>query len=74
MLMTASEYVSVSSLADTEAADLARERAESANDAEFERRELAAVYQRSGTGPTTADKVADQLMAKDALGAHAHHE
>ena len=74
MSMAAGEYVSVSSQADTEGADLARERAELASDPEFERRELAAVYQRRGLDPATADKVADQLMAKDALGAHARDE
>ena len=74
MSMAAGEYVSVSSQADTEAADLARERAELANDPEFERRELAAVYQRRGIDPATADTVAEQLMAKDALGAHARDE
>ena len=74
MSMAAGEYVSVSSQADTEAADLARERAELANDPEFELNELAAVYQRRGIDPATAVKVAEQLMAKDALGAHARDE
>ncbi len=74
MSMAAGEYVSVSSQADTESADLAREREELANDPEFERRELSAVYQRRGIDSVTADKVAEQLMAKDALGAHARDE
>lgn len=74
MSMAAGEYVSVSSQADTEAADLAREREELATDPDFERRELAAIYQRRGIDPVTADKVAGQLMAKDALGAHARDE
>ena len=74
MSMAAGEYVSVSSQADTEAADLAREREELARDPDFERSELAAVYQRRGIDPATADKVAGQLMAKDALGAHARDE
>ena len=74
MSMAAGEYVSVSSQADTEAADLARERAELASDPDFERRELAAIYQRRGLDPATADTVAGQLMAKDALGAHARDE
>ena len=74
MSMAAGEYVSVSSQADTEAADLSREREELARDPEFERRELSAVYQQRGIDPATADKVAGQLMAKDALGAHARDE
>ena len=72
--MAAGEYVSVSSQADTEAADLAREREELASDPEFEQRERAAIYQRRGIDSATADKVAGQLMAKDALGAHARDE
>ena len=74
MSMAAGEYVSVSSQADTEAADLTRESAELASDPDFERRELAAIYQRRGLDPATADTVAGQLMAKDALGAHARDE
>ena len=74
MSMAAGDYVSVSSQADTEAADLAREREELARDPDFERSELAAVYQQRGIDPATADKVAGQLMAKDALGAHARDE
>lgn len=72
--MAAGEYVSVSSQADTENADLARERAELKTQPEFERQELAALYVARGVEPATARKVADQLMAKDALGAHARDE
>ena len=74
MSMAAGEYVSVSSQADTEAADLARERAELATDPEFEHRELAAIYRKRGLDEETAGKVATQLMAHDALGAHARDE
>ena len=74
MSMAAGEYVSVSSQADTEAADLARERAELATDPEFEHRELAAVYRKRGLDEETANNVATQLMAHDALGAHARDE
>jgi len=74
MSMAAGEYVSVSSQADTEAADLARERAELASDPEFEHRELAAIYRKRGLDSETADKVATELMARDALGAHARDE
>lgn len=74
MSMAAGEYVSVSSQADTEAADLERERAELKNDPEFEHRELAAIYQKRGLDKKTADDVASQLMAHDALGAHARDE
>jgi len=74
MSMAAGEYVSVSSQADTEAADLARERAELASDPEFEHRELAAIYRKRGLDRETADKVATQLMTRDALGAHARDE
>ena len=74
MSMAAGEYVSVSSQADTEAADLARERAELASDPEFEHRELAAIYRKRGLDEDTADKVARQLMAHDPLGAHARDE
>ena len=72
--MAAGEYVSVSSQADTEAADLDRERTELATDPEFEHRELAAIYQRRGLEEATANEVATQLMAHDALGAHARDE
>lgn len=74
MSMAAGEYVSVSSQADTEAADLARERAELASDPEFEHRELAAIYRKRGLDEETANKVADQLMQHDALGTHARDE
>lgn len=74
MSMAAGEYVSVSSQSDTEAADLARERRELATQPEFERRELADIYVKRGLDADLALKVADQLMAKDALGAHARDE
>ena len=72
--MAAGEYVSVSSQADTENADLAREREELKTDPEFEQRELAAIYQKRGLDAETAGNVAAQLMAKDALAAHARDE
>lgn len=72
--MAAGEYVSVSSQADTEQADLARERGELADQPEAEHAELAAIYVRRGLTPALADDVATQLMAHDALGAHAHDE
>ena len=74
MSMAAGEYVSVSSQADTEQADLARERTELATDKEFERRELAEIYVSRGLTPALADQVAEQLMARDALAAHARDE
>src|SRR5690349_9067534 len=74
MSMAAGEYVSVSSQADTEQADLARERNELAAQPEFERRELAAIYVARGLTPELATKVAAQLTAHDALGAHARDE
>lgn len=74
MSMAAGEYVSVRSQADTESADLARERSELAADAEAEHRELAGIYVKRGLEPTLADQVATQLMAHDALGAHARDE
>jgi VIT1/CCC1 family predicted Fe2+/Mn2+ transporter len=74
MSMAAGEYVSVSSQSDTENADLARERLELATQPEFEREELAQIYIRRGVAPDLARQVAEQLMAKDALGAHAHEE
>jgi len=74
MSMAAGEYVSVSSQSDIENADLARERRELANDPEFERRELANIYVSRGIDPGLARQVAEQLMAKDALGAHARDE
>lgn len=74
MSMAAGEYVSVSSQSDTERADLTRERAELAGQPDFEREELAQIYVKRGLEPKLARKVADQLMAKDALGAHARDE
>jgi len=74
MSMAAGEYVSVSSQSDTEAADLARERAEQSTQPIFEREELARIYVKRGLDPELAHQVAEQLMAKDALGAHARDE
>lgn len=72
--MAAGEYVSVSSQADTEQADLVRERHELADSPEAERAELAGIYAGRGLDPELALAVADQLMAHDALGAHARDE
>jgi len=72
--MAAGEYVSVSSQADTEHADIAQERGELASSPEAERAELAGIYVGRGLDPDLAGQVADQLMAKDALGAHARDE
>ncbi len=74
MSMAAGEYVSVSSQADTERADLARERRELADDPAAEREELAGIYVARGLDHALALQVADQLMARDALGAHARDE
>jgi VIT1/CCC1 family predicted Fe2+/Mn2+ transporter len=74
MSMAAGEYVSVSSQADTEQADLARERAEIKAQPENEHKELAAIYVERGLAAALAKQVADQLMAHDALGAHAKDE
>ncbi|MGX7873122.1 VIT1/CCC1 transporter family protein [Mesorhizobium sp. ORM6] len=74
MSMAAGEYVSVSSQSDTENADLARECEELRTQPEFEREELAQIYVKRGLETGLARKVADQLMAKDALAAHAHDE
>ncbi|TPW03826.1 MAG: Integral membrane protein [bacterium] len=74
MSMAAGEYVSVSSQADTEAADLSRERAELDADPEAETRELAAIYGSRGVDARVSMEVARQLMAHDALGAHARDE
>jgi VIT1/CCC1 family predicted Fe2+/Mn2+ transporter len=71
MSMAAGEYVSVSSQSDTEQADLSRERAELATQPEFEREELARIYIDRGVSPDLAQQVADQLIARDARGAHA---
>jgi VIT1/CCC1 family predicted Fe2+/Mn2+ transporter len=72
--MAAGEYVSVSSQADTERADLSRERRELASEPERERSELAGIYEARGLTPDLAHQVAEQLMAHDALGAHARDE
>jgi VIT1/CCC1 family predicted Fe2+/Mn2+ transporter len=74
MSMAAGEYVSVSSQSDTEQADLARERKELSESVGFEREELADIYIKRGVDPTLARQVAEQLMAKDALMAHARDE
>jgi VIT1/CCC1 family predicted Fe2+/Mn2+ transporter len=74
MSMAAGEYVSVSSQSDTERADLEREKSELAADSEHEHRELAAIYVNRGLEPELAQRVAQQLMAKDALAAHARDE
>jgi vacuolar iron transporter family protein len=72
--MAAGEYVSVSSQADTEKADIERERSELASDERHEREELAAIYVSRGLEPALARQVAVQLMAKDALAAHLRDE
>ncbi len=74
MSMAAGEYVSVSSQSDTEQADLARERMELQSNIEFERDELADIYVQRGVDRELARQVAEQLMAKDALAAHARDE
>ena len=74
MSMAAGEYVSVSSQADAERSDLARERRELETDAESEHRELTAIYVGRGLDHELADRVATQLAAHDALGAHARDE
>jgi VIT1/CCC1 family predicted Fe2+/Mn2+ transporter len=74
MSMAAGEYVSVSSQADTEEADLAIERTHLESDPAFERDELAAIYVDRGLQPELAQQVAEQLMAHDALAAHARDE
>ncbi|MCY7314111.1 MAG: VIT family protein [Rubrivivax sp.] len=74
MSMAAGEYVSVHSQSDTEKADLSRERAELQSDPAAERRELAAIYVARGLAQPLAQQVAEQLMAHDALGAHARDE
>lgn len=74
MSMAAGEYVSVSSQSDTERADLARERKELSESPEFELDELADIYVKRGVDPAVARQVAQQLMAKDALTAHARDE
>jgi len=74
MSMAAGEYVSVHSQADTEAADLARERGELHADPEGELRELKGIYMGRGLKPELAQQVAEQLMYHDAIGAHARDE
>lgn len=74
MSMAAGEYVSVSSQADTESADLARERRELAASPDQEQAELAAIYLSRGLDADLASQVATQLMRHDALGAHARDE
>ncbi|WP_309644141.1 VIT family protein [Phenylobacterium sp.] len=74
MSMAAGEYVSVSSQSDTEKADLARETAELSGDRDAEVAELAAIYEERGVELALAKQVAEQLMAKDALAAHARDE
>ncbi len=74
MSMAAGEYVSVHSQADTEQADLSRERAELEADPVAEQRELAAIYVARGLEPALAQQVVEQLMHHDALGAHARDE
>jgi VIT1/CCC1 family predicted Fe2+/Mn2+ transporter len=74
MSMAAGEYVSVSSQQDTETADIERERGELATDVDAEIEELAGIYIGRGLDAATADIVARQLMAHDALGAHARDE
>lgn len=74
MSMAAGEYVSVSSQSDTEQADLARERQELASQPDFEREELAQIYMDRGLDQALARQVADQLMDRDALRAHARDE
>lgn len=74
MSMAAGEYVSVSSQADTERADLDREQKELADDNDFETHELEGIYVKRGLDEQLAKQVVEQLMARDALGAHARDE
>jgi VIT1/CCC1 family predicted Fe2+/Mn2+ transporter len=74
MSMAVGEYVSVHSQADTEKAELRQERAELQTDRKGEHKELAAIYVARGLEPSLAKRVAEQLMAHDALGAHARDE
>ena len=74
MSMAAGEYVSVSSQSDTENADLELEKHSLKNDLEYEKKELANIYQERGLDANLAKQVAEQLMAHDALGAHARDE
>ena len=73
MSMAAGEYVSVQSQADTEQADLAVERAELKADDKGEQKELMAIYVARGLEPALAKQVAQELMAHDAIGAHARN-
>lgn len=74
MSMAAGEYVSVHSQADTEKAELELERKELKADRKGEQKELMAIYVARGLGPVLAQQAAEQLMARDALGAHAQDE
>ena len=74
MSMAAGEYVSVSSQSDTEKADLALETKSLEQNIEFEKQELAEIYEGRGLEPVLAKQVAEKLMAHDALGAHARDE
>jgi len=74
MSMAAGEYVSVSSQSDTENADLALEKKSLEQDIEFEKDELAKIYEGRGLDSVLAQQVAEKLMAHDALGAHARDE
>jgi VIT1/CCC1 family predicted Fe2+/Mn2+ transporter len=74
MSMAAGEFVSVSSQSDSEQADLEREKVEIDQDPEGEKRELAGIYVRRGLDKKLAPEVAEQLMKKDAVGAHARDE
>ena len=74
MSMAAGEYVSVSSQADTEQADLARERQELGTDPSAELAELTAIYVKRGLDPSLAKQVAEQFTAHDALAAHSRDE
>jgi len=74
MSMAAGEYVSVSSQKDTEEADLERERSELEQNPKHEHAELAGIYVERGVDPETASRVAQQMMAHDALAAHARDE
>jgi VIT1/CCC1 family predicted Fe2+/Mn2+ transporter len=74
MSMAAGEYVSVSSQSDTENADIALEKHSLEKDFEFEKDELAQIYQSRGLEPALAMQVAEKLMAHDALGAHVRDE
>jgi VIT1/CCC1 family predicted Fe2+/Mn2+ transporter len=74
MSMAAGEYVSVGSQADTERADIALERKELSADKKYEMEELAGIYVGRGIDPSLAKEVARQLMAHDAIGAHARDE